>query len=102
MVLVQQMEADDTGRQRVPGLLDDSQAVIAHPHPPQPLQPADGSLYYPTHPAQAAAMFCPPPGAVRLDPQPARQPAGLVTVVSPVAGPVGGQFLRASPLAAAL
>src|SRR4051794_31214868 len=51
LVVMQEAKADDAGGQGVPGFLDHRQAVVADPHPPQPLEPTDGPL---DHPADLA------------------------------------------------
>src|SRR5262249_16719004 len=63
-------------------LLDDAQAVVANAHPPQPLQPTDGPLYYPTDFPQAAAVAAPALVDLRLDAQPPQQPPGRLAVVA--------------------
>lgn len=97
---MQQTKTDNTGSQRVPSLLDDAQAVIANAQPPQPLEPTDGPLHYPTHLAQTTAMLPPSPPNVRLDPQPRQQPTGGITVLAAVGIQRIGQLLGSPRLAA--
>src|SRR3954471_19355069 len=81
IVVVQEAETNDAGRQRVPGILDHSQAVIADAEPPQSLQPTDGPLPHPPALPQPAAVGGPPPRDVRLDAQPRQDPPRRLTVV---------------------
>src|SRR5438874_10178150 len=97
---MQQSEADYTGRQRVPRLLDDPQAVVADPQPPQPLEPADGPLHHPADLPQPAAVRRLPPADVRLDAQPPQDPPGGVAVEAPVGVRLVGQLLGPPRLAA--
>ncbi len=47
VVVMQQAVADHAGGLGVPGILDDTQAVIANSHPSQLLDSADGPLDHP-------------------------------------------------------
>src|SRR5579871_2349477 len=101
-MLMQQTKTDDTDRQGVPCLLDDTQAIIADTQPPQTLEPTDGPLDYPTHLPQPAAMLPPSSPNVRLNPQPPQQPARGVTVIAAIGIQLLGQFLGSPRLAADL
>src|SRR6266540_1565564 len=81
---MQQAEANNAGSQRVPGVLDHGQAVVADAEPAQALQPTIGSLDHPADFPQAAAVRCPALGDVRL------------AAVAPVGVPFGGQLLGAT------
>src|SRR5687768_7378408 len=93
VVVMQDPEADDAGGQGVPGVLDDAQAVVADPHPPQTLEPTDRPLDHPADLAQAAAVRRLAFADERLDPQPAEYPPGRVAVVAPIGVQLVGQFL---------
>src|SRR5262249_7130386 len=94
-----QSEADNTGSQSVPSLLDDTQAVVADSQPAQPLEPTDGPLHHPTNLPQPTPMLPPSPTNVRLDTQPGQQPAGRVAVVAPIGVQPVGHLLGTASLA---
>src|SRR5438105_721871 len=93
-------KADDTGRQCVPCLLNHRQAVIADAHAPQSLQPADRSLHYPAHFAQAASVSGRSLVELRFNPQPSEQPTGRLAVVARIGIQRIGMFLGPTDLAA--
>ena len=60
------------------------QPVVTHPHPAEALEPTDGSLHHPADLPQPAPVGCLLLGDVRLDAQPAQDPAAGLAVVAPV------------------
>ena len=85
--------ADHASGQSTPCVLNGFEAIILDSHPPQSLQPTDGSLYNPTHCPQTTSMFGTTTSNDRLNPQPRQQTASVVAVEASIGKDRVGMFL---------